>query len=73
MDTLARQAAEKTVKLGVTTAIDKGAGVGTPILSKMRDDSAAENSSARGSTPPGEASAGPCPRSTSSRPGSSRT
>ncbi|WP_434418874.1 amidohydrolase family protein [Nannocystis pusilla] len=41
VDALARQAAEKTVKLGVTTAIDKGAGAGAPIVARMRDDSAA--------------------------------
>ncbi|MCY1059193.1 amidohydrolase family protein [Nannocystis sp. SCPEA4] len=43
VDALAREAAEKTVKLGVTTAIDKGAGAGTPILSQLRADSAAGN------------------------------
>ncbi|WP_422890207.1 amidohydrolase family protein [Nannocystis pusilla] len=41
VDALARRAAEKTVKLGVTTAIDKGAGAGSPIVARMRDDSAA--------------------------------
>ncbi|MCY0992112.1 amidohydrolase family protein [Nannocystis sp. ILAH1] len=41
VDALARQAAEETVKLGVTTAIDKGAGTGAAILFQMRDDSAA--------------------------------
>lgn len=40
-DALARRAAERTVKLGVTTAIDKGAGAGAPLVARMRDDSAA--------------------------------
>lgn len=41
VDALARQAAEQTVKLGVTTVIDKGAGAGAPIVARMRDDAAA--------------------------------
>ena len=34
---LARQAAEKTVKLGITTAIDKGAGPGDKIVKALRE------------------------------------
>ncbi|MCY1063130.1 amidohydrolase family protein [Nannocystis sp. RBIL2] len=38
---LARQAAEKTIKLGVTTAIDKGAGPGDYLVAELRDAIAA--------------------------------
>ncbi|PCC75348.1 Imidazolonepropionase [Nannocystis exedens] len=38
---LARQAAEKTVKLGVTTAIDKGCGPGDYLVAELRDAIAA--------------------------------
>lgn len=37
LEVLAREAAEKVVKLGVTTAIDKGAGPGDKIVAKLRD------------------------------------
>ncbi|WP_434427807.1 amidohydrolase family protein [Nannocystis pusilla] len=38
---LARQAAEKTIKLGVTTAIDKGCGPGDYLVAELRDSIAA--------------------------------
>lgn len=38
LEVLARKAAEKVVKLGVTTAIDKGAGPGDKIVAKLRDE-----------------------------------
>lgn len=38
---LARQAAEETIKLGVTTAIDKGAGPGDDLVAELRDAIAA--------------------------------